>query len=304
MTDLTPLLISGAPRSGTSLLYNLFDGHPEVTWLVNEGYLFEYLADLGPARAHLFEEALPTDLDALIAGLRDKQVMPPMHKDYTQSLARGSVSEVHIASPWSEERFRAALAAPRGRGMSALWRWLAAAYAAGEGQPPRRYAVMKSPDFAKSIASSLTLLPEARGLVILRDPLRALDSLKRSRELRGEKLVTWPQLALAVGSFLDMADRLEAADPARLVVLRYEDLTAEPERCMRDVADWLGLTYAPSLLQPTMRGQHWPGISSFKPTDGIETGPADRPLQALAPEEADYVRAALSGFRERYGYRD
>ena len=26
----TPLIVSGAPRSGTSLLYNLFDGHPEV----------------------------------------------------------------------------------------------------------------------------------------------------------------------------------------------------------------------------------------------------------------------------------
>lgn len=301
---LVPLIVSGAPRSGTSLLYNLFDGHSAVNWMVDEGFLFEYLHDLAPAPPSAMIDAVPRDIDALIAGIRDKQILPPLHEDYSQSAAQGSMSEVHIETNWSEDRFRKALSGPRPDDIIGLWRFLSGAVLAGDGQELRRYACMKAPDFGKSTDAALAMIPDARGLVILRDPLRSLDSLKRSRELRGEKLLTWPQFALSVASFHALHERIGRMDPLRGKVIRYEDLLTTPEETVRDIADWLDIPFEPVLLKPTMRGRTWPGISSFRPSDGLETSFATRTVKALTEEEARYIRGALSTFRSEFGYED
>jgi Sulfotransferase family len=302
VTDSIPLIISGAPRSGTSLFYNLFDGHPDVSWLVDEGYLFKYLDDLGPEHAALFLKALPSNAEALVAGLRDKQILPPMHIPYVDNRTTGTVADVRVETPWDEQRFRAALAKPRKPGFDGLWRYLAAAYLAGEGAAVRRYVCMKSPDFAQSARAALSLIGTARAIVILRDPLHAIDSLKRSRELRGDKLLTWPLIAQSAADFLEMSARLDAMDADRLMVLRYEELTGNPEATMRRVAHWLDIPYDATLIEPTMRGQRWPGISSFATTYGIETAPAERPIQALDADELAFLRDALAGYRAKYGF--
>lgn len=201
LTDCRPLIISGAPRSGTSLLYNLFDGHSQVAWLVDEGFLFEYLDDLGTDATDIFLDALPADIDPLVAGLRDKQVMPPAHLAYQQSKERGSVSEVEIEAPWDEDAFRAALAESGEASVAGLWRRLVTAWLAGMGEPSKSFACMKSPDYGKSAAGALGTIQESRAIIIFRDPLYAIDSLKRSRELRGDKLLTWPLIAQNIRSF-------------------------------------------------------------------------------------------------------
>ncbi len=304
MSDLIPLIISGAPRSGTSLLYNLFDGHPDVSWLIDEGYLFDYLDDLGPLRAEIFLKAMPRDVDALIVGLRDKQIMPPLHVAYIDNPSTGTIVDVQIETPWDEQRFRAALSKPREAGFNGLWRYLAGAYLAGEGAPARRYACMKSPDFAKSARSALSLINSARAIIILRDPLHSIDSLKRSRQMRGAKLLTWPLLAQNAANFLEMSDRLDEMKGGRLMILRYEDLTRNPEGTMRSVAQWLGIPYDPILVQPTMRGQSWPGISSFEATEGIDSAPAKRSIKALNADEVAFLRDVLAGYRTKYGFSE
>jgi hypothetical protein len=302
LRDCHPLIISGAPRSGTSLLYNLFDGHSDVAWLVDEGYLFEYLHDFIPGAAALFVDAIPDDLSEMVAGLRDKQVMPPVHRAYSQSKRRGTVSEVAISAPWDEDAFRRALAECMEPTVSALWRRMVGALLAGMGEPVCRHACMKAPDYGKSAESALALIDEARAIVIVRDPLHALDSLKRSRELRNEQLLTWPLLARHVRHFQQLGERLQRLDPSRLLTVRYETLVAEPEATMRAVAEWLAIPFEPCLLVPTMRGRHWPGISSFRSTEGIDQRAAERPIEALTAHEQELIRKHLGGFRAAHGY--
>ena len=297
-----PLVVSGAPRSGTSLLYNLFDQHPDVSWLVEEGFLFEYLHDLGKDGASLFLDCVPKDVDALVAGLRDKQVIPPAHVPYIQSKERGSVSDVRIEAPWDESRFRAALTGPYTHSIPALWHALAGALVAGLGQTLRRYACIKAPDFAKSSTGALAQIPDARAVVIVRDPLFSLDSLKRSREMRGAKHLTWPSLAQSIRSFQELHERINASDARRFRTVRYETLIAEPEPVMRGLVEWLEIPFTPGLLQPTMHGKHWPGISSFRKTDGIETAPAERPIQSLTLDEQAVIRKHLAGLRRQFDY--
>lgn len=302
MPESHPLIISGAPRSGTSLLYNLFDGHTDVAWLVDEGFFFEYLEDVGVDATQVFLDALPEDVDTLVEGLRDKQVIPPLHESYRQTVKRGSVSEVEIDAPWDEGVFRERLGCPREQGVDGLWRWLVAACLAGMGQTPRKFACMKSPDYGKSATGALSNIDSARAIVIFRDPLYAIDSLKRSRELRGEKRLTWPLIAQNISAFQKMHERVRNASPNRLRTVRYESLVTDPKQIMSEIANWLGIGFEPCLLEPTMRGQRWPGISSFKPTDGIEKGPVDRPIQALTESEQDLIRRHLSDIRTAFEY--
>jgi len=301
VSNCKPLIISGAPRSGTSLLYNLFDGHSQIAWLVDEGFLFEYLYDLGP-KAQVFVDAMPADVERLVFGLRDRQVIPPLHEPYRQSKERGSVSEVEIAAEWDECAFRTALARPTTEGVAGLWRRLVMACLAGMGETPKAYACLKSPDYGKSATAATSLILEARGIIVVRDPLYAIDSLKRSRELRGEKLISWPQLALNVSAFQKLLEQIDAASPDRIAVVRYETLIVDPKKTMTGLAEWLGIPFESCLLKPTMRGRHWPGISSFKATDGIETSPAERGVQALTADEQSFIRKHLGEFRRRFAY--
>jgi hypothetical protein len=298
-------VISGAPRSGTSLLYNLFDNHPDVTWLVSEGFFFENLYDVGVGNATLFLAAARRPLDELIAGLRAKDLIPPLHKpSYLQTEALGTTTPFSLTWDWNEDRFRRVLAEelPRARDISSLWRALSMACAEGIGQMLRQFTAIKSPDYCKSTSAAAATIAEARGVAILRDPFGTLDSLKRSRELRNEKLLTWPLLAASVAEMKAMLERIRSAPKDRLYCLRYEDLVATPERTMRDLAAWLGLDFRPSLLEPTMFGQTWPGFSSFDgKTEGVSAEPAHRRVRALTADDQSMIRDHLQGFRE-FGY--
>ena len=303
MTRLAPLVLSGAPRSGTTLIYTLFDSHPDILWLISEGYVFEYLHDIGAKNADIFLRAARGSPERFVEGLRDREMMPSLHLPYRQD--EGTMSKMEVAIPWSEERFWASL---RARGtiapdsMSGLWQILAQAYAAGLGEKKNaRYACLKSPDYAKSAVAAVESIPDARAIVIVRDPMKTLDSLKRSRDLRGAKRLTWSRFAGVLADLNAMADRVAGADPARLRWFRYEALVRDPGRIMRELAEWLGVAFSNSLLEPTILGKPWPGHSSFAPTEGVSTAPLDRAVSTLDAAERAFVHDGLARFRAVFG---
>lgn len=293
-----PFIISGAPRSGTSLFYNLFDGHTAISWLALEGFFFEWLYSLGESSECLLSAFTSLPTADFLTGLRDKELMPRLEVPYRQSVESGTVSRQELEIPWDESALVAVLeqGLPGVCDSAAMWGLLVAAYMAALGQPVRRYACLKSPDYAKSAISALRMDSRARAVVVLRDPLQALDSLKRSREMRGVKRLTWPVFATCLAEMRAMLDRIEAAPAGRLRTVRFEDLVAAPDTVLRDVADWLDIVFEPCLLQPTMLGQAWPGLSSFALTEGIDKRVAKRPIAALNETELAVAQRALAGY--------
>ncbi len=301
-----PLIISGAPRSGTSLLYNLFDGHQSINWLVTEGHLFEYLHDVGAQNHQVFRNLACQNIDTLIEGLRDRQALPPLHETVREYAARTMEIQIERDLPWDEAKFRNGMAAVEPSTMPAFWHGLIGAYLSALDWPDRRYACLKSPDYGKSAFSALESIPEARSIVILRDPLRALDSLKYSRELRGTKRLTWPTLATCLKHFMDMFDTLEALshNEPRLFVLRYEDLVKAPADTMRKISNWLDIPFDECLMRPSFLGGTWPGLSTEKQTNNIDTSLAERPIRHLTKNEVELLSASLAGPIEKYGFQD
>jgi hypothetical protein len=75
----------------------------------------------------------------------------------------------------------------------------------------------------------------------------------------------------------------------RLVVLKFEDLVGRTEPVMRDLAERLGISFEPILLEPTFNGKPIRANSSF-PVDGggVITAPLAREAN-LSREEQDAI---------------
>jgi hypothetical protein len=298
-----PVVISGAPRSGTTLLYNLFDGHPDISWLVTEGYFFEYLYDTGIEHGWIYAALAAGGIDQLVEGIRDRDVLPRVHGGYRQVNAGTMQTAIEYEVPWSEAAFRQSLASGSYGSAQELWSTLARACLAGLGEAERRYVCLKSPDYGKSAFAALTTLPSAKAIILLRDPLAAIDSLKFTRAKRKTKLLTWPTLAIVIGNYLRMLEQSARQPRERLKIVRYEDLVEATEATMRDVAAWLGVPFLPSLTVPSFQGRSWSGHSSRRLTDGgIDRGLAGREVEHLTANERRVIVEALAGPMAAHGY--
>ncbi len=287
-----PLILSGPPRSGTTLFSALLDGHSEINWFIDEGFFFEHLYKIGAANFPIFVKSALLSADGLVEGLRDRFIMPPT--DVTSDFPSLTIA-------WSEENFRQVLENAIAETPRDLWGILRDAYMAGFGYQPRRFVSMKAADYGRSVFGALEYFPEARGVIIVRDPVAAFNSLKVYRQKAGRRLLTWPTLTEAIIDLNTIAARVDRYDDARMKIVRFEDFAEKPEPVMRSFCDWLGLAFDPVLTKPSMMGAPWSNNSSF--TDqpsGVDPLPARR--NALTAEERDFIYEATAPFRNRFGY--
>lgn len=268
-----PLILSGPPRSGTTLFSALLDGHSDINWFPDEGYFFEH-AHRNPD----FAAAAGCDL---IAGIRDRGIMPPLHAPLSDFPT--------LKLEWSEDRFRSALSPTPPKTVRGLWDYLCNAYMCGLDYRPRRFVTMKAADYGRSVFGALAHFPEARGVIIVRDPIDALNSLKAYRLKYSRRLLTWPTLAEAVDDMNTLA-RHDLID--RCLVVRYEDFSGNCEPTMRALCDWLGIDFEPTLLTPSMMGVPWSNNSSFQ---------GER-AAVLTLAERKFIRQASAPFCAAFGY--
>lgn len=289
-----PLVLSGPPRSGTTLFSALLDGHSEINWFIDEAFFFEHLHTLGEENFELFVQASMLGPDLLIEGLRNRSLMPPTHRPV------GDFPSLRY--PWSEDRFRGVLAKGSAKTSRELWTLIRDAYLAGFGYTPRCYVSIKAADYGCSVFGALDYCPEARGGVIVREPVAALNNLKAYRLKRRAKLLTWPTLVRAIVDMNRLGSLVDRYNAMSLRIVRCEEFVVDPDAVMRGLCDWLGLRFEPALLVPSMMGQPWSNNSNFSTGEsGVTSLPHER-VAMLSDAERAYVLQALEPFRSRFGY--
>jgi len=279
-----PVFLCGFPKSGTTLLTSLLDGHPDLLVFPVEARLFRTLENSEP------ENWLDYTLEW--SGVR--------------KLVDLSTYPDDVAAPFrdvDQERFRAVVSArweASRRTPRDLLESCVTSYAEIEGLATDRPWVEKSPEQEYALPRLAEWWPGLRVIYIVRDPRSAFAAFRAKRRKRGDDLLLERFVARWSRS-VRCAERHAADNPTHVV--RFEDLTGDPRPTLAAVCEFLGIAWTDTLLEPTIRGRSWAGNSMFGDQHtGISTAPAERWREQLEPTDVRFLEAWLGPVMRRLGY--
>jgi len=233
----TPVvLIVGAPRTGSTLLYQVLTAHLPVSYPSNFTELF--------SRA-------PITATVKLGRLARRKVTYRSYYGNTASL--GSPNDAFsIWNRWlGEDRYQVPdhISPERAANLRSFF----AAWEAAFGRP----FLNKNNRNTAAVRLLATALPTARFIIIRRDPLFVAQSLLEARQtVQGDPYAGWglaanqepngtDRLADVADQVLRIDSMLEAQlaeiDPARVLEVGYTELCAEPAQVVGRVAVWLGM---------------------------------------------------------------
>jgi hypothetical protein len=291
----SPVFICGSHRSGTTLLQQLLDGHPDLVVLPSEGTYFtsfRYLARPDPA---------PADLDRFAAEWIARFVDPNARPHF--KLGRAS-SSGNPGALLCRRLFAWQGALSKQKPALATFSSLLALVAAYRDvtQPAARPSrwVEKTP-LNEFHVRHLTRFPNARFIHLVRNPLASMASLRQAYARKHLPPFDASAQAAVLARSLAAADRYRQRLGERYLVVRYEDLAAAPRQEMTRVCQFLNLELTASSLVPSVGGIPAGSNSSFRGSlPGIihEPGRSD----ALAAADSLAVRALTTRAAKRHGY--
>jgi hypothetical protein len=134
--------------------------------------------------------------------------------------------------------------------------------------------------------------PEARFIYLIRHPASILASLERAYPDAGSA-----ELQRRVLRYAARVDAARAARPGPVV--RYENLTTNPESVLRELCAWLGVRFQPPMLEygRSRHGTFKSGIGDW--SDKIRSGRVQAPRPLPAPED---VPRGLQAQCRAWGY--
>jgi hypothetical protein len=295
------VFVGGMHKSGTTLLRNLLDHHPELLVLPVDGVLQNVvLAGRPPRHDQTARRALRILLTSLL-------VSGPFSGEPLWALS----GEPGRVAPYLElARYHAHWAQRVSSDPRGIFLGLVGALAgmAGGAEAARLTRwVIKGIFHPRVTPELVAAFPRARLVHIVRHPAAVIAAQQRKQILKRRQFDLFAELeALHEGFELALANQA-ALGVERYHVLRYEDLVADPAREMRRVAGFLGIAFDDILTRPTMYGRPT-GANTAHPDRLGEVGRVSAATgehwrQALAPWEVALVESYLGGRLDRLGYR-
>ena len=181
------LVISGPPRSGTTMFSAYVDGHSQINWLPDEGFIFEHFWNTGEKNIQTFIQAAKINKHNLINGIKDRFIMPPVHEPLSDFPS--------LKFNWSEKVFEDNLDLENIHSCEDLWSNLKNSYLEALGMKKKEVVCIKAADFGRSIMGALKYISNVFGVFVVRNPLDTINSLKKYRQKGGYKILSWPTLS-------------------------------------------------------------------------------------------------------------
>jgi hypothetical protein len=296
-----PIFVVGASRSGTALVRSLLNNHPDVH-LVGETHYFEDLRPRMSGQEQRFSE--PEERQRC-----EDYFLALSHRPYGH---QGDPTQARISAVALRE-----LAEALGGGADAYFEGYCRLKADDEGA--RRWGE-KTPRHVFRISEILECFPDARVVVLVRDPRAVVLSYRDWRSQGGFDLDADPGHAAAlteeerrakrsyniilqsmlwkssVGAALGAQGR---SGSDRVLLLRYEHLLESPEATASVVCEWLGLEMTPDLLDVPV---HNSSFSAFDLHGGIRAEARDRWKQRLSDHEVAVIQRVCGATMVGAGY--
>ncbi|WP_420630023.1 sulfotransferase family protein [Candidatus Leptofilum sp.] len=291
-----PIFLLGAHKSGTSLLRSLFDGHPDLFVIPKETHLFErsgYWVDYYLRRRQP-KEMSKEEIVAAFTTMIDEY----------NTLADAQSDNVTVQR-WDVSIFRDQLAAANFSEPAGLFTAVfQAIHISLYGSPidANKRIVEKSVEQAEFALELNQLFPDAKFIHIVRNPYANFVSLRRFKSENG-----YPFLKAIIFALYNSYYHL--LRNGRLLqnytIIRYEDLVTEPNVIMEQLAQFAGIQFQETLLQPTVDGQAWPGNSVYvSQLSGISTASLDKWKEEIHDFESNLLNKALPDYIwQKFGYQ-
>jgi len=283
---LAPVLVTGLARSGTTLLMRRLAGFPEIC-----------LAELAPFEVRLLSYYTTAHRILTAPGDFDASTHPDRLEGDGFFVGFNPFHSEHYQPAFQEARlhrelFRGFAAARVQDAFRDTIREYYARLAADQGKPAVRYFAEKGNNLDERTRHfTRQLFPETREIVLFRDPRDQLCSYRSWFGLSHE--AAFAMISDGCASLL----RIREQNAASVLLLRYEDLVANPAASLATLAAFLGLSPpggADAAGERAMFGDHG---TSASPADSV-----GRWRTELTAEEIDQCDRAWSASLAAFGY--
>lgn len=236
-----PIFICGHAKSGTSLLVNLLDGHPALVTMPGDSHAVHV--------SQQYAANTSTELDAWRFYWLTRLINPTGQKPFW---LLGTADEPY-ATFWAYLHYWRAECA--GQEAAPFLAVVLAYFCANPQRPDAPTAwVAKTPANEYRVETLLRQYPTARFLHVVRNPFANLVSMKRLSTFRSGRAYTLRSAYRIRHSMAQGVRNQKQLGGERYRFIQYEDLVADPEASLRDVAAWLDIAFDESLLSPTVNG--------------------------------------------------
>lgn len=289
-----PIFICGHPKSGTTLLVSLLDSHPQLLVYPNETFFFRGFVP----------EMRKRDLDEKVS-LAQRYLLHFFERDLDDpenevpEEASGNQVFVDYAKTCQEMINEVEKNGIRHDGDLLSSAIIAYARINQKDSSSTKYWIEKTPyneHFAQTIFS---WWPEAHCIHIVRDPRDNFLTYKRKHlGLSAEDFSVGWNSSLKAG-----LENMKNYGKDHYLILRYEDLTLEPEKTLQELIDFLGIEDDEVLRIPTSNGIPWEGNSQFGDKfQGISSKPVGRWKHELDARDATIVESICAELMSRESY--
>ena len=266
------VFIVGPPRSGTSMLRGLFDGHPELVVFPNEMKFFRLVSN-NPICAETFLDK--SDFKLFFSVEEEKY-----RHDYDKI-------RNHLQRRLDESQsYRDVMLA------------VIEAYALvepGDGQSKIAW-VEKTPANTRYLPLLNNWFPStAKFIALTRDPRNVFNSQRRKHPQRTAEVFC--------RDFAEIMLKIRIAKRhlgEQMTIIRYEDIIEDPERIMRELAQFLGVQFSPCMLRASLAGVE--GFGSDWVPSSIESRSKDKRNYNVSDAEERAIESLLRTEMCRFGY--
>lgn len=226
-----PVFICGPGRSGTTLLAQLLDGHPDLFVLPGDSNYMD--------RFHNKKWKYNS-----LALYWIKRLINPLGQKPFWYLGR---------NPANYKRFLSYLSYFLEQKMEPFLAVVSSVYAANDKRTnSAKYWVEKNPGNEEHVETIISYFPLAKFIHIIRDPLENLVSQKKFSSLR-EQDFDAIEAALRIKSMINLGwTNLNKLGEKHYFIIRYEDLVDRLSKALNMICRFLDLNFSKSLYMPTV----------------------------------------------------
>jgi len=267
------VFVCGVHRSGTTLMRDLLDGHPELVVFPSEG---SYYVSLEPKLL-----AMPKDEWAKYLGIEwIRRLANPINQPPFWVLGRS----IETSSPYVDFARYLMSWWPIVNKENPMWPHISIilAYASCTDKLKAKSWVDKTPTNERFLSRIWHEMPNAKIVHIIRDPFTTLSSHKKM-----DKFFNLRHSLLNLKYSFKVAAQQSTQRDSRYTLLRYEDLCDDPSAITKDLASFLNIENSDILTQPMVAGIPSPANSIF-----AKGAPAGQILKANQHPQSETLNTA------------